>query len=278
VKKLKELPVLAADRIKQMVKESRPARSPKQQQESSVEWCRDNSGGGRHLQLNLYDDELNTKIKHTAEERQITAQEVIAEAFRKSELVEQAIRERREAINEVRSGQIEMQRQLIQKDERIKDLESILAGSPQVKGTKQVIKETKPAIYIQDFGTWEELAEAVNSQSDRFVAVMKLASTQERSRFVQLLSTFCEREPDALDRLDWVPPRFLDSALRYLSFSVSRFADTSLSEDPVMETIHGCKFLGFKELGTPSERWGFKLPNGTNIAIFERSRFNVEGF
>jgi len=40
VEKLRELPVLAADRIKQMVKESRPARSPKQQQESSIEWQR----------------------------------------------------------------------------------------------------------------------------------------------------------------------------------------------------------------------------------------------
>ncbi len=81
VEKLRELPVLAADRIKQMVKESRPARSPKQQQESCIEWQRDLSGGSRHLSINLYDDELAVEITSVAEERQITAQEAIAQAL-----------------------------------------------------------------------------------------------------------------------------------------------------------------------------------------------------
>lgn len=113
VEKLKELPILASDAYKQMVKEARPPRKPKQQQVSHVEWQRDLSEGGRHLNINLYDDELAVEIKSEAEERQITAQEAIAEAFRKSRcaslsdvpsesqaqrLVEQAQRERREAI------------------------------------------------------------------------------------------------------------------------------------------------------------------------------------
>lgn len=117
-----------------------------------------------------------------------------------------------------------------------------------------------------------ELAEAVNSESDRFVAVTKLASDQERSKFAQLLSQFCERKLNALDCIDWVPPRFLDSALRYLSFSVQQFTDTSPSE----EDVFGCKFVSLKNFGVPGERWVFQLPDGRNVPIFERSRFAID--
>lgn len=284
VEKLRELPVLAADRIKQMVKESRPARSPKQQQESSIEWQRDLSGGSRHLSINLYDDELAVEIKSVAEERQITAQKAIAEAFRKSKLVEQAQRERREAIAEVKEKQIELQKENIrlndivqQQNEYIQGLKAQVAV-PRVQSSANLVKEAKPAIYIEDFNTWEELAEAVNSESDRFVAVTKLASDQERSKFAQLLSQFCERKSNALDRIDWVPPRFLDSALRYLSFSVQQFTDTSPSEEPVFEDVSGCKFVSLKNFGVPGERWVFQLPDGRNVPIFERSRFAIEKF
>lgn len=285
VEKFRELPVLATDIIRQMVKEARPPRKPKQQREapinapSTVELKQDTVGGGRHLEFQLYDDELIAKINHSVEKEQITRQQAVSIAFKRSDKLEQVQQEHREAIAEVREFQIEMQRQLIEKDERIKDLESALATASLAKVTPCVTDSSaKPAIYIEHFDTWEELAEAINSESDRFVAVVKLASAQERSQFVQLLSAFCERESDALDRLDWVPPKFLDSALRYLSFSVFRFADTSLAEEPVMETIYGCKLLGFKEFGTPSERWGFELPDGKNIAIFERSHFAIERF
>jgi hypothetical protein len=232
----------------------------------------------------LYDDELAVEITSVAEERQITAQEAIAEAFRKSKLVEQAYSERREAIAEVKEKQIELQKQNIrlndivqQQNEYIQGLKAQVAV-PRVQSSANLVKEAKPAIYIKDFNTWEELAEAVNSESDRFVAVTKLASAQERSKFAQLLSAFCERKLNALDCIDWVPPRFLDSALRYLSFSVQQFADTSPSEEPVFEDVFGCKFVSLKNFGVPGERWVFQLPDGRNVPIFERSRFAIEKF
>lgn len=64
VEKFRELPVLATDIIRQMVKEARPPRKPKQQREapinapSTVELKQDTVGGGRHLEFQLYDDEL----------------------------------------------------------------------------------------------------------------------------------------------------------------------------------------------------------------------------
>jgi hypothetical protein len=301
VERLRELPVLAADVIKQMLKEARPPRKPKQRQEvptqpevpsgwnaapsHEVEWQQDASGGGRHLSLNLYDDALNTEIKQVAEEKQITAAQAIADAFRKSKLVEEAQRSRSEAITEIREKQIELQKEnirladMIQQQERcIQELKAQVVDIPKPPSSTASVKEVKPAIYIEHFDTWEELAKAVNSESDRFVAVIKLASTQERSQFVQLLSAFCERELNALDQLDWVPPRFLDSALRYLSFSIQQFADTGLAEDPVIETVLGCKFVSVKDFGVSGERWVFQLPNGKNIPVFERSQFAIEKF
>ncbi len=234
VEKFKNLPVLTADRIKQMVKEARPPRKPKQsqQQESSVNWQRDHSGGGRHLAINLYDDELATQITHDAEEQQITAQQVIVQAFRNSKLVEETTRECTEAINEVRQAHIEMQREIHsskqviqQQQERIEKLlvqaaafggklppKTCLASVASVQSSSKSDEGKNPAIHIESFTAWEQLAEAVNCQSDRLLAVARLVSEQERSHFAQMLSEFCEKEPRALDCIEWIPPRLLNSA------------------------------------------------------------------
>lgn len=289
VEEFKKMDLLAItpDRIKQMVKAAaRPPRKPKQHPESTVELVTDVSGGGRHLSLNLYDDELVVEINSTAEERQITRQEAIAAAFRKSKQVEQAERERSEAIDEVREKHVEMQKEINQqkeiihqKDERIKELEvQIVKQNAIFRLPNSTTKEQKPAIFVSDFDTWEELAEAVNSDSDRLGAVVKLVSASERSKFIQLLSDFCERETNALDCINWVSPKFLDSALKYLIFSVQRFADTSLADEPVIETVLDCKFVAVKNFGISDERWVFQLPSGKNIQIFERERFAIEKF
>lgn len=192
VEQMKSLPSCTTESIEKLMKQTLQLRKPKQQQKSAVEWQQDASGGGRHLSINLYDDELGTLILHTAEEQQITAQEVISLAFKKSKKLEEVQREYVEAISEVREVQLEMQRQLIQKDERIKDLESILATYAQAKEPKHLTK-AKPVIYIENFDTWEELASAINSESDRFVALLKLASGNSRSQFARLLSS-CQME------------------------------------------------------------------------------------
>lgn len=119
VQKLRELPILAADVIRQMVKEARPPRKPKQQQESSVDWERDASGGGRHL--NLYDDELNTVIMAKAQEEQITPQKVIAQAFEQSKKLDAVQQEFTEAVSEMRDKHNEMQQQLIERDRQLEE-------------------------------------------------------------------------------------------------------------------------------------------------------------
>lgn len=274
VEKLRELPVLAADGLKQMIKEARPPRKPKQPQqpESSVEWQRDDSGGGRHLAVNLYNDELATKIIHSAEEQQVTAMQVIAQAFLKSELVEQAQSECK--------MHIEMQREIIQQQhERIEELQAqIQVIVPSFQPNLKPGKERKPVIYIENFRIWEELAEAVNCESDRLLAVAKLASASERSQFAQMLSEFFEKEPKALDCVDWVPQKLLNCALTYLNFSVQRFATTARADDPAMETVQGCKFVSVINFGTSGERWVFQLPTGKNVPVSSREQFDIERF
>lgn len=176
------------------------------------------------------------------------------------------------------AGSVRLSDIVQQQKKCIQQLKAQVVDIPKPPSSTASVKEVKPAIYIEHFDTWEELAKAVNSESERFVAVTKLASTQERSQFVQLLSAFCERELNALDQLDWVPPRFLDSALKYLSFSIQQFADTGLAEDPVIETVLGCQFVSVKDFGVSGERWVFQLPNGKNIPVFERSQLAIEKF
>lgn len=291
VEKLNDLPVFTSDLIKQMVKEARPPRKPKQQPELPVDWQRDASGGGRHLKINLYDDDLAVKIKSKAEERQITAQEAIADAFLKSELVEQALASRREAVDEVREAQVKMQRQLIQKDEhikkqdeRIKELESKLSiqkAQPRVKfGTR---------ISLDDFDTWEEFAGFVSRDAsfaglplrarDWLLATVKDWNASERQSVSKMLANFLEAEPQGLDELNWIPDKLLSAAMQYLSFKIQIISGgDNLVDDPIIEIISSCKFVSVRDFGTKRECWVFQLPNKKNVPIFGREQFQIERF
>lgn len=273
VEKLKEVPTIAADFVKQLVKEARPPRKPKQQQQSTVEWQQDVSGGGRHLNINLYDDPLSVEIKRRSQEQQVTPQHVIADAFRKSKLVEQAQQELKEAVDEMRLVHIEMQRQIIQKDERIKDLESKLSiDKPHLQ------LESKTRVSVEDFNTWEEIADFVNCDRVQLLDMAKIWSADERQKLSRILAEFLENV-QALELVEWIPEKLRDAALHQLSFIVQKITGAdNLVDQPEVECIHGCKFISLRDFGTRRERWLFGSSDGRQFPVFGREEFAIERF
>lgn len=80
VAKLRELPKLTQTLVEQLMKEYRLARVRKPQ-ESVTGWKRNRSGGGRHYQILLHDEETGIKIEQIAQEQQVLPQRVIKEAI-----------------------------------------------------------------------------------------------------------------------------------------------------------------------------------------------------
>lgn len=80
VTKLRELPELTQTLVEQLMKEYRLARVRKPR-ESVTGWKRNQSGGGRHYQILLHDEETAIKIEQIAQEQQVLPQRVIKEAI-----------------------------------------------------------------------------------------------------------------------------------------------------------------------------------------------------
>ena len=80
VVKLRELPELTQTLVEQLMKECRLARARKPQ-ESVTGWKRNQSGGGRHYQILLHDEETGIKIEQIAQAQQVLPQRVIKEAI-----------------------------------------------------------------------------------------------------------------------------------------------------------------------------------------------------
>ena len=275
VEKFRELPVLASDCIKQMVKEARPPRKTKQQQpeaEATTEWRRDNSGGGRHLAINLYDDELATKITHDALLRQITAVQVIKQAFRNSELVEEAQQDLTDAVNEIRGKHLEMQRQILDRDARIAALEAQLAE------LQQATLVAEPESVNREFQSWSEFADSVDCNRTTLLDMVKPWSLQERQALPILLAVYLSEEQDALDLVSWVPEKLLNSALLKLSFTVIKISGPdNLVDEPEIDEINGCRFVSVKHLGIRRrEQWIFEGCGGRILTVFGRDEFKIE--
>lgn len=248
---------LTTETVEAMMKAARPPRKPKQKQESSVEWQQDASGGGRHLSLNLYDDALNTEIKQVAEERQITAAAAIADAFRKSKLVEEATRDRREAIAEVREKQIEMQRDLIRKDECINDLtQQLVERDNQIKELQNLVTFSTTATVVEQplpvfrsGQTWEDVAQSVGCDRALFLNTMKTWTVEQKETLPGLLAEYIETNyPECLIEIGWIPERLRDVSLSQLSFAVEKISGLdNLMDEPEVECIYGCKFVSLRE-------------------------------
>jgi DNA-binding protein H-NS len=268
---------LTTEAVEAMMKAARPPRSPKQRQpESTVELARDVSGGGRHLKFQLYDDELVTKITHSAEQEQITNQQAIAIAFRRSEKLSQLQQEHQEAIAEVRERQIEMQRELIKKDKRIDDLEKLLAST---SSTALPTVET-PTVPYTDNITWEDVAQSVNCDRTLFLDTMKTWAVQQKETLPGLLAEYVETNyPECLDQIGWVPDRLRDAALERLSFAVEKITGAeNLVDEPRFECFYRCKFVSLRDFGTRQERWLFEAPDGRKLPVFGRDEFSVNRF
>ncbi len=296
VEKLREMPVRAASLIKQMVKEARPSRKPKQQQESSVEWHTDVSGGGRHLSINLYDDELAlaTRIKQDAEKEQITPQHAIAIAFKRSDKLEQVQQQYTEAIAEVREVQIEIQKEIIhqrnqlqQKDKRIEQIESQL-NALKAEDTVSLDKvDEKPQPRGQEFsntndqiGSWEEFAVSVSCDRPTLLKTVKNWSAEEKQHLVALLAEHIETNyPEVLEEFNWIPDKLRDAALEKGSFAVQQIVGSNnLVDEPELKTFYHCKFVSLCDFGARQERWLFQTKDGKQLPVFGREEFSIERF
>lgn len=78
VAKLRETPELTQKLVEQLMKECRPARKL---QIPVTGWKRNPSGGGRHYQIVLHDEETGIKIEQIAQEQRVLPQRIIKEAM-----------------------------------------------------------------------------------------------------------------------------------------------------------------------------------------------------
>jgi hypothetical protein len=277
VEQLRGSTAITTEAVEMMMKAARPPRKPKQRQpESTVELARDVSGGGRHLNFQLYDDELITKITHSAEAEQITNQQAVAIAFKRSEKLEIVQQELVDVVTEVRDVQIEMQRELVEKDQRISELEKLLASTPSATLTTVEI----PTVPCADNITWEDVAQLVNCDRALFLDTMKTWTVEQKELLPGLLAEHIEEHgPECLDEIKWIPDKLRDAALKQLSFAVEKIIGPSnLVEEPKFECFYGCKFVSLRDFGTRAERWLFEAPDGRKFPIFGRSEFAVNRF
>lgn len=286
VAQLQEVENISQELVERLIKEKRPPRKPNGAPMPG--WKQNESGGGRHY-VALYDEETSLSIQRQAASEGILAQRVIAEAVALrehrqaqpsvSEIKKQYQEELKAAVDEMRNCQIEMQRQIIERDRRIAELEAQLdskvqtqnmanndAGSPEQESAPAPTAEPQPdSEPLHAYTEWESFATAVGFDRSRFIGVVKHWSSSERATLPPLLAAYLEAHPGAFDEtLSWVSPNLLKAALSRLTFTV--------------QSIPGCRFLSLEYLGRDCEQWIFEDRNHRLIPLSSRQDFAIECF
>lgn len=246
---------------------------------STVDLKQDVAGGGRHLNFQLYDDELITKINRQVEKEQITRQQAVSIAFKRSEKLEQVQQQHVEAIALGRDIQTQLQRESIQKDERIKDLsQQLVCAHNQIEELKGVVSTAvlDPLVVVDPAYTWESVAQLVESDRSIFLDTIKTWTVKQKETLPELLAGYVETNyPDCLDEIGWIPEKLRDAALKQISFAVQKIVGSNnLVDEPELKTFYNCKSL--RDFGTRQERWLFQSKDGKQLPVFGREEFVVE--
>lgn len=303
VEQLRSTEVVTKEYIQRLLKEFR-ARSSAQKKKTSkgeseatggvLEQHVDPSGGFYYSLKNVnLSEDIGSKLQVELETKSIG--QVLAAAITPSEAdleVKRVRQELRDAVDEMRDVQIRLARenfqkdeQLKKKDERIKNLETELSVALSFR-EKNVAHERQVELLLsangagtslEDFDTWEEEADYVNRDRDRFAEVVRLRSASEWQHLSKILSMSKELESQGFNTLDWLPEKLIAGACRYLSFEIEVISGgDNLVDDPTIEVISGCKFVSVREFGTKRECWVFQLPDKKNIPVFGREQFRIE--
>lgn len=275
VEKLRSETNLTPYRVQELVKELLPLQ-PRTPREKESGWKRSASGGGRHYEVVLYDEETGCKIERLAASKKVPRQRIIANAiaaFDASPNIEQIKNQERQAVvNEVREAHIEFQRQIMERDRRIADLEAQIQSLSET-ATVEAESETVPS-------TWVEVEESVNRDQTKLLETVETWSAEDKAKLPQLLCEFLETKPQALERVSsWVPEKLLSSSLNKLSFVVQKITgENNLVDEPQLERIYGCRFVSLHNFGNRWEHWIFCSPDGKNFSVFGRDEFEIEAF
>ena len=81
VEQLQEMQDITQESVEQLMKQARPTHKPKQQSAPVTGWKQNASGGGRHYQILLHDDETGIKIEQLAQDQKVLPQRVITDAI-----------------------------------------------------------------------------------------------------------------------------------------------------------------------------------------------------
>ena len=224
----------------------------------------------------MYDEETGCKIERLAASKKVPLSRIIADAiaaFDASLNIEQIKNQERIAVvNEVREAHIEFQRQIMERDRRIAELEAQIQSLSETV-TVEAESEKVPS-------TWVEVEESVNRDQTKLLETVETWSDEDKAKLPQLLSSFLETEPQALERVSsWVPEKLLSSALKHLSFVVQKITgENNLLDEPRLERIYDCRFVSLQNFGNRWEHWIFCSPDGKNFSVFGRDEFEIEAF
>jgi len=134
------------------------------------------------------------------------------------------------------------------------------------------------SVALKQAKSWADVVLVVAGDDSALLRAVKDWSYDSKQLLVQLLSTYLETEPSALEQINWIPEKLLYKALSTLSFSLEKIRSSdNLVDEPEMEQICGCKFKSVANIGTTREQWFFQVGDKV-LDVFGRSSFAVEKF
>lgn len=80
VEQLRPMPCITQELVERLIKENRLSRKPKPQSDPITGWKQNKSGGGRHYNVLLHDEDTGVKIEDLAQKQNVLPQKVVAEA------------------------------------------------------------------------------------------------------------------------------------------------------------------------------------------------------
>lgn len=187
VQKMVEATELTKTMVQRMVKEVRDKVSAERKSkriDPVSGWRQDPSEGGRYYQLPaMYNEQAAIKVEQLAQERNVMPLKIVEEAiacFETTESVNEQLNEQRiefqsqlqSAVSQMRDMHLDMQRQILQRDTRIADLEAKLADFVKSNASRQLFPELKQSSNsIQPSFQLELQTEAKFAVGDRVIMV-----------------------------------------------------------------------------------------------------------
>lgn len=219
-------------------------------------WRQDPSGGGRHYQLPpMYDEAAATKVERIAQERGVMPSIVVEEAIAcfgetkspsSEDLRRQFQEELQAAVSEMRDCQIEMQRQLIERDHQIAELETtirnaevLIVSVPEAEPEHELsvpedelfaLPSVPPpnvlATQLLRCHSWAEVTQVIDRVAEAtgaergtvFAVAAKCINPERRSHLIQLLAQHISEFPRDRGAYNWLP----DSAHRLTEKAFAR--------------------------------------------------------